>query len=435
MYAAQIISVVFGMGVVSLMAQQGWDDHNRSNRFTSLAIAENYLNSCDRDAILFTNGDNDTFPLWYAQEVEGIRTDVRVVNLSLLNTEWYIDQMKRKAYDSDPVPFSLTKEKYRQGNHDVTYLIEDEGIKDTYVDVKALFGILAQDDSRLKMNTSQIGMIDYFPTKKFMVTYDSASMMKTGFITPKMASRLDTIRWEIKGQAVEKANLMILDLLATNDWKRPVYFVMSTGADTYIGLDKYFHLEGLAYRLLPVQANLIEGQVGEVNTDKMYDNVMNRFKWGNMNKPGVYIDETNARMVMNMRGLFGRLADALIREGKIDSAKKVLDRCFEVMPETVVRYDFFTVPLISAYYRVGETAKANIIAEKLTKNVTEELAYFFSFPDSDLRPMDMSIQEGVFTIQRLSVAVKEAKQEKLATQTEATLKKYYDLYVEKVYQP
>jgi hypothetical protein len=285
------------------------------------------------------------------------------------------------------------------------------------------------------MNTSQIGMIDYFPTKKFMVTYDSAALMKTGSFPGKMAGRLDTIRWEIKPQAIEKANLMILDLLATNDWKRPVYFVMTTGADTYIGLDKYFHLEGLAYRLLPVRAKTVEGQIGEVNTDEMYDNVMNRFKWGNMNKKGVYIDETNARMVMNMRGLFGRLAETLIREGKIDSAKKVLDRCFEVMPESTVGYDFFTVPLISSYYKTGEIAKANAIAEKLGKNTTEDLAYFFSFPDKDLKPMDMSIQEAVFTIQRLSVAEKEAGQVKLASQTEATLKKYYDLYVEKVYQP
>ncbi len=432
---ASVLSVLMGFGVVSLMAQQGWDDHDRSNRYTALAIAENYLNSCAPNAILFTNGDNDTFPLWYAQEVEGIRTDVRVVNLSLLNTEWYIDQMKRKAYDSEPVPFSLTKDKYRQGTHDVTYLIEDEGLKDTYVDVKALFGILAQDDTKLKMNTSQIGMIDYFPTKKFMVTYDSAELMKTGSIAPKFINRLDTIRWEIKAQAVEKANLMIMDLLATNDWKRPVYFVMTTGADTYIGLDKYFQLEGLAYRLLPVQASNADGQIGEVNTDAMYDNLMNRFKFGNLNSPAVYIDETNARMVMNMRSLYGRLADALIREGKIDSAQKVLDRSFEMMPETVVGYDFFTVPLISGYYRTGKTARATEISENLHKNAAADLAYFFSFPDKDLVAMDMNMQEAVYTLQRLGGTLREAKQDKLATEVEATLKKYYDLYVEKVYQP
>jgi len=164
--------------------------------------------------------------------------------------------------------------------NDVTYLIEDEGLKDTYVDVKALFGILNHDDSKLKMNTSQAGMIDYFPAKKFMVTYDPATIRETGTVTPEMAGRLDTIRWEFKGQAFEKANLMILDLLATNNWKRPVYFVMTTGGEAYIGLEKYFHLEGLAYRLLPVKANTIEGQTGEVNTGVMYNNLMNRFTWG-----------------------------------------------------------------------------------------------------------------------------------------------------------
>jgi hypothetical protein len=250
-----------------------------------------------------------------------------------------------------------------------------------------------------------------------------------------MATRLDTIRWEIKGQAIEKANLMIMDLLASNDWKRPVYFVMTTGAETFIGLEKYFHLEGLAYRLIPVQAKTTEGQIGEVNTEAMYNNLMNRFKWGNMNKSGVYIDETNTRMVMNMRGLFGRLADALIREGKMDSARRVIDRCFYVMPETVVGYDFFTVPLIQGYYKIGDNAKANQIAAKLSKNVRDDLAYFFSFPDKELKAMDMSIQEAVYTIQRLSVVAREAKQEKLATETETILKKYYDLYVEKVYQP
>jgi hypothetical protein len=162
---------------------------------------------------------------------------------------------------------------------------------------------------------------------------------------------------------------------------------------------------------------------------------MNRFKWGNMNKPGVYIDETNARMVMNLRSLYGRLADALIREGKADSAKKVLDRCFEMMPETVIPYDFFTVPLISSLYKLGETARANTIAESLNKTVTADLVYIFSFPDPDLKPMDMAIQESVFTMQRLNAVVKEAGQEQLTEKTEATLKRYYDLYVEKVYQP
>ncbi len=431
---AAIIASVACLGLVpAIMAQQGWDDHDRSGRYTALAIAENYLNSCAPNAILFTNGDNDTFPLWYAQEVEGIRTDVRVVNLSLLNTEWYIDQMKRKAYDGDAVPFSMTKDKYRQGNHDVTYLIEDEGLKNQFVDVRALFEIIATDESRLKMNTEQIGMIDFFPTKKFMVTYDTANIMN--LVPAGYAGRLDTIRWEIGRQAVEKNSLMILDLLATNNWKRPVYFVMTTGAETYIGLEKYFHLEGLAYRLLPVPAKSTDGQMGEVNTTVMYDNLMNKFKWGNLGEPGVYLDENNARMFMNFRSLFGRLSDALIFEGKKDSALSVLDRCVEVMPDAAARYDFFSVPIAAGYYKLGQVAKGNAIAEKLISYSGDELAYYFSYPDNDLPDMDVNMQEALFTLQRLGVVAKEAGQESIATKAEKVMTQYYDQYVQKVYQP
>lgn len=431
--AAIVVSVVCLVTVPGIMAQQGWDDHDRSDRYTALAIAKNYLNSCAPNAILFTNGDNDTFPLWYAQEVEGIRTDVRVVNLSLLNTEWYIDQMKRKAYDSDPVPFSMTKERYRQGNHDVTYIIEDEGIKNQFIDVRLLFDIIASDDTRLKMNTSQVGIIDFFPTKRFMVTYDStaiANQMPSGYL-----HRLDTLRWEINRQVIEKNSLMILDLLATNNWKRPVYFVMTTGPDAYIGLEKYFHLEGLAYRLLPVEAQSNDGQMGEVNTTVMYDNLMNKFKYGNLGKPGIYIDENNARMFMNLRSLFGRLSEALIREGKRDSAIRVLDRCVEVMPDNAAKYDFFAVPIASGYYKLGQVAKGNAIAEKLISYSGNELAYYFSFPDRDLPAMDVNMQEALFTLQRLSVVAKEAGQDKISERAEKEMTKYYDLYVQKVYQP
>lgn len=431
---AAVVCTVASIGLVpGIMAQQGWNDHDRSDRYTALAIAENYLNSCAPNAILFTNGDNDTFPLWYAQEVEGIRTDVRVVNLSLLNTEWYVDQMKRKAYDSDPVPFSMTKDKYRQGNHDVTYLIEDEGLKNQYIDVRTLFSIIATDDAKLKMNTSQVGMIDFFPTKKFMVTYDSASIISQ--IPARYANRLDTLRWEINRQAIEKNSLLILDLLATNNWKRPVYFVMTTGAETYIGLEKYFHLEGLAYRLLPVPAKSTDGQMGDVNTEVMYDNLMNKFKWGNLGKPGVYLDENNVRMFMNFRSIFGRLSETLIREGKKDSALRLLDRCVEVMPDAASKYDFFSVPTAAGYYKIGETAKGNAIAEKLISYSGDELAYYFSFPDADLPDMDVNMQEALFTLQRLSTVSKEAGQDKVSERAEGVMKKYYDIYIQKVYQP
>lgn len=429
------VALVAGLGTVTLMAQQGWDDHDRSGRYVALAVAENYLNSCAKDAILFTNGDNDTFPLWYAQEVEGIRTDVRVVNLSLLNTEWFIDQMKRKAYDSDAVPFSMSQEKYRQGNHDVTYIFEDDSFKDTYVDLRDLFDIINKDDSKLKMNTSQVGMIDFFPTPNFMVTYDSAQLVGSGVVSPEMANRLDTVRWRYPGRAIEKANLMILDLLATNNWKRPVYFVSTTGPDTYIGLDNYLHLEGMAYRLLPVRAKTVENQTGDVNTAVMFDNLMNKFKWGNLNKPGIYLDETVTRMAMNSRSMFGRLAEALILEGKTDSAKKVLDRCQEIIPERVIPHDYFSVSMVGSYLKVGDTATAMKISEQVKKTSTSELAYYFAFPDHYLKSLDLNIQESLFTLQRLGMVLTEAGRKTEADAFEPEARKYYDLFLQKVYEP
>ena len=433
---ALIISFALGLITVGVMAQQGWDDHDRSGRYTALAMAEDYLNSCAPNAILFTNGDNDTFPLWYAQEVEGIRTDVRVVNLSLLNTDWYIDQMKRKAYDSDPVPFSMTWERYKQGNHDVTYIIEDPSFKDQYVDIRQLLQIINTDESKLKMSPGGApGTIDFFPTRKFILPSDTAELIRSGSVPAKYAGKIETLRWEIKREAIEKANLMVLDLLATNNWKRPVYFVVTTGPETYLGLDKYLHQEGLAYRLLPVQAKVTEQEVGEVNTSVMYDNLMNKFKFGEMNNPKVYLDENNTRMVMNIRSVYARLAAALIAEGKKDSAHKVILRCLEEMPGNTVPYDYFTVSLADGLYKTGDVKTANRIAEQLIAASTEKLAYYFSFPDQDLKDMETPMQEALFTLQRMGVSAQEARQEKQAKLAEENLNKYYEMYVSKVYRP
>ncbi|MCX6281850.1 MAG: DUF2723 domain-containing protein [Bacteroidetes bacterium] len=433
---ALILSVVLGLITVGVMGQQGWNDHDRSGRYTALAMAEDYLNSCAPNAILFTNGDNDTFPLWYAQEVEKIRTDVRVVNLSLLNMDWYIDQMKRKAYDSDPVPFSMTQDKYRQGSHDVTYLLEDPSFKDQYIDIRQLFEIINTDDSKLKMNPGgNEGLIDFFPTRKFILPSDSAQLIRSGAVPAKYAGRIENLAWEIKREGIEKANLMILDLLATNNWKRPVYFVVTSGQETYLGLDKYFHQEGLAYRLLPVRATVTEGELGDVNTPVMYDNLMNKFIFGGMNNPHVYIDETNMHMVMNIRSVYSRLSAALLAEGKKDSALKVIERCLKEMPDSAVPFDYFVVSLADGLYKTGQVKKANAIVEKLIQSATDKLAYYFSFPDKDLKEMELPMQESLFTLQKTGVCTKNAGQEELAKLADQNLTKYYEIYVNKVYKP
>ncbi len=413
-----------------IMAEEGWDDHDRSGRYTVLAIASDYLNSCAPNAILFTNGDNDTFPLWYAQEVEGIRTDVRVINLSLLSTEWYINQLKRKVYDSDPIPFSLPWDQYKEGTHNYTYFLEKDNVKG-YVELKQLFDILVNDPAKLTMQ-SQIGPIEYFPTKKFKITVDSAQVMSTGTLTPDQAGDMvHEITWDYKGSGITKNYLMVLDLLATNNWKRPVYFAITTGNDAYIGLDDYFQLEGLAYRFVPVKAAETDGQPGKVNTTAMYNNLINKFWFGNMDDPHVYLDETNMRMTMNLRNNFFRLANALIEEGKNDSAKIVMDRCLKVMPDKTIPYNYFTVPIVDGYYKIGDTSKANEIASRMVDIFEEQLDYYFSFKGYYSKAYDYEKQQTLSMLQRLIQIANRSKQDDIVKKGSGIFEMYYQMYTGK----
>jgi hypothetical protein len=241
--------------VPGIMAKENWDDHDRSGRFTARDIAYNYLNSCAPNAILFTNGDNDTFPLWYAQEVEGIRTDIRVVNLMLFNTDWYIDQMKRKAYDSEPLPLSIPKEKYKDGTNGQVFMIER--VKE-YIPVKQVIDFILNDNEATKIRYDN-EMLDYIPTKMFRIPVDSAAVIANGTVSPDLASQIvKSIDIKINRNYLLKNQVMVLDLLAQNNWERPIYYVTG-GHDDALGLEEYFQLEGFAYRLVPIKT---EGATG-----------------------------------------------------------------------------------------------------------------------------------------------------------------------------
>ncbi len=424
---AIVISGLTLVLVPGIMAKDGWDDHNRSNRYTALATANNYLNSCAPNAILFTNGDNDTFPLWYAQEVEGIRTDVRVVNLSLLNTEWYIDQMKRKAYDSEPVPFSLPWEQYKEGTRNYTYFIENENIKG-YVELNQLFDLILNDPTRLTMQT-RIGPLDFFPTKKFKITVDSASVIEKGVVSPENADKIvNEITWTINSSGLTKNYLMVLDLLATNNWERPVYFATTTGRTAYMGLQEYFQLEGLAYRLVPIKTVSKDRQDGRVQTDIMYDNLVNKFEFGNMDDPNVYMDETNMRMTMNLRNNYFRLSDALIKEGKNDMARIVMDRCLEGMPDESIPYNYFVTPLAEGYYKIGDFEKGNELNIRLIEIFEEQLAYYFEFPAKIQKKYDFEKQQNLALLQKLTQVANQFKQEEVADKASEVFDVYFELY-------
>jgi len=393
-----ILATAVGLAVPLVMVADGWDDHDRSIRKPARDLAHNYLESCAPNAILFTNGDNDTFPLWYAQEVEGIRTDVRVVNLSLLNTDWYIDQMRRKAYESDPVPFAMEPEKYRQGTRDVVALLP-QGDKETYQDLREMMAFASND--RNMQQIFQRGVKDaWFPTDRFKIMADSAKVFGNGTLSLKdTANWTPEVRWQIRRQVLLKNHLMVLDLLANNDWDRPIYFAVTTGPDSYINLQDHFQLEGLTYRLVPVYTpNQNPNLQGRVATDVMYDNVTNKFLWGNMDSErGVYLDENILRMTTNLRLQLSSLAEALIEEGREDMARTILDISLEKMPEHNVPFDRILLPTVEAYYTIGDKEKGDLLAGRLFTIMEENLTYYLSLESrfASQAENDMAISHAV----------------------------------------
>lgn len=376
--------------VPTLMAKENWDDHDRSDRYTARDVAANYLNSCAPNAIIFTNGDNDTFPLWYAQEVEGIRTDIRVVNLSLFNTDWYIDQMKRAAYDAAPIPSSMEWDKYKQGTRDYV-IIRDNG--KGYVDVKDVVNFIASDNDKTKGLTRNGQKADYCPTNKLKIPINKADIIRKGIVAAEDSNRIvDEVKWELNGNSINKNEMMVLDILANFNWDRPIYFAITVGSGNFMGLEKYFQLEGLAYRFVPYLAKSADGQTGEVATDIMYDNLINKFNWGNMQDPNVYLDETNMRMTMNFRNNFVRLAEALIREGDFERAENVIDRCLEVMPNEAIPFNYFNLPMAEVYYKIGKVEKAKEIVSILTDSYFNELEYYNKVDDKILSKLQREYQ-------------------------------------------
>ncbi|MCX6234924.1 MAG: DUF2723 domain-containing protein [Bacteroidetes bacterium] len=425
--SAVIATTVCLLLVPGIMAKEGWDDHNRSGRFIVLSTAKNYLNSCAPNAILFTNADNDTFPLWYAQEVEGFRTDVRVVNLSLLSTDWYIDQMKTKVYDSEPVPFSLTKDIYKQGSFDITYLIEEDSLND-YVDLTTLMDLLETNPDQFQF-MSEMGRIDYLPVKKLKIAVDSALVTSNGTVPLHLANRIQPVEWKLDKYVIYKNELMILDLLASDNWERPVYFASTTGEDAYIGLQNYFQMEGLAYRLIPVRADENVSLTGQVNTVVMYDNLMNKFDYTALNQPSVYLDETARRMISNFRNSFSRLAIALVLEGRYDSAVAVCDRCIEIIPDNCVPYNTLIIPIAETYYNTGTFEKGNAIFNRLLDYYDQELNYYFSFDDIKIQEMQSPIQQALALTQHISKIASGFKQDELIIKAEEILTTYSALYI------
>jgi hypothetical protein len=397
--SASIATVFSVMAAPVLMANENWDDHDRSGRYTPVDFASNYLNSCKPNAILFTNGDNDTFPLWYAQEVEGIRTDVRVINLSYLSTHWYIDQHKRQAYNAAPTPFSFKLDQIVPGKRDIVYV--NDQVKES-TNLKQIIDFVGSDDPQTKVQVRGDKIEAYFPAKNVWIASDPATIKAKNVVEPEDDSLIVArLEWEIKGSYMYKNQLAVYDLVANNNWQRPIYFAITVGGDGYYNLQDYFQLEGLAYRLVPIHTKSQGFELGHINTKIMYDNLMNKFKWGGIDKKGVYLDENNLRMLMNMKNNFARLASSLLQEGKKDSAIAVLDRCVKIMPDSRVPYNYFNIYLADNYYKAGQPDKANKMIETLASRTAEYLKYLLSLPPKYSKSIGNESEQHMYVAQGL----------------------------------
>lgn len=360
------VTIVATMFVPVLMAVENWDDHDRSNRFAARDFGHNYLVSTGEDAIIFSNGDNDTFPLWYNQEVEGVRTDVRVCNLSYLQTDWYIDQMKRQAYESSPLPISWTPKQYVTGTNEV---ISVRDIEKRPIDVATAFAIAL--DPEIKVDGESV-----IPSRQLYLPVNADDVINSGTIAASRRDEiLERIDINITKNRLTKSELMVIEMLKENNWQRPMYFAVTVGDDYYLGLTDHFELTGMAYQIVPVSTN---GQGPGVNIDVTYDNMMNKFKWGNVNDPKVYLDENTLRMCRTHRMMFGQLVKALVEINDTVRALKALDYAMEVLPGTTVRHDYTSAILAEYYYAIGEYAKGNEIMDFVANDCVQNLDWYFA---------------------------------------------------------
>jgi hypothetical protein len=432
--AAPVAGLLCFLAVPAVMGEQNWHDHDRSGRYLARDVAFNYLNSCAPDAILFTNGDNDTFPLWYAQEVEGKRTDVRVCNLMLLNTDWYVDQMKNRTYGSAPLPVTLPVQKYYDGINNQIFIIEKT--KDP-VDISTIIDFVKSDNKATKVQVSTNEILDIIPSRTIRIPVDKAKVLASGTVKPEDADKIvPYIDIRLKGNSILKSQLIVLDILAHNNWERPVYFITGYHNDA-LGLEEYFQLEGLAYRLVPIKSqnkNWLE--YGRIDTDILYQNLIKKFVWGGANNKSVDIDYNHQRtfIVIKARLNYARLAKAFVAEGKNEKAIETLDYCMNVLPLETIPYDPFMSDIIEAYYAAGATDKAVEMTKAFCDYYYKRLDYFLKQKPFIVGSAEYEIQTAIQYTSRVASACTTYGKPEIGEEITKKLENYYTNYV-RIVQP
>lgn len=434
--AAGFLAAVLCLFVPFQMLAQNWDDHDRSGRYTATDFAYNFLNTCREDcnAIIVTHGDNDTFPLWYAQEVEGIRTDVRVMNTSLLGTDWYIDQMQWRTYESAPVKLSIPRESYFYGTNEFVPIYER--VTDR---VSALQAVSVMGNPRAKLQLTDGTMYNYLPARKLRIPVNRENVLASGIVPEKDAHLIpEYMNLDIPSEKnmLVKVEMMFLDLLANYQWDRPIYIV-SRGGDLNIGIREYLRFDGMVYKLMPFRVDSLQGEVPYMDTDKLYHLLMNVYRWGDMDKPGVLLDYhvTYLYLIQQaVRHMHSQVAKALILEGKTDKAEAVLDRGIEIMKRYPLNFvvqpslnEVGVMEAVELYYFLEKPEKARALAVPFLEESYKAIEYFLSpFKGGFLSAADA--ESAISTYVHMNDILKVNQDEELAqkykTQIEELFKKY-----------
>jgi hypothetical protein len=387
---AGIVATLLTLPVVGLMATENWNDHNRRGRYFSVDSARNFLASCAPNAILFTGGDNDTFPLWYVQEVEGFRTDIRVIVLSYFDTDWYVEQMTNQAGESEPLPFSLNPERYQKGTNDVLYVTEREGLN--AISVKEYLKLLNVGSPLLKMETGGKSIVNMVPSRNLILDVDSVAVSNRNIIPEEFAELfVPQMNLQVKGQYVTKGTLMLLDLIASNNWDRPIYFNNTSLATIGISIDEHVVMEGLTYRLLPIsKPEYIREEL--VNADLAYKNFTENFAFRGMNNPDAYLDEEYRRFASNHRSALNSIVIALLDQDKMEKATDLLNYGLEVMPNEAIPYDLSSGQSVPLFFEVGEDEKAMDIIDKVSKKSLDMIEFYQTQNRNYDREMMISIE-------------------------------------------
>tara|TARA_B100001142_G_scaffold113955_1_gene116033 strand:+ start:3879 stop:7418 length:3540 start_codon:yes stop_codon:yes gene_type:complete len=396
---ASPLIIIILLTIPFLMAFQNWDDHDRSHRYTAQSLAKAYLNSIDEgsDPMIFTIGDNDTFALWYAQEIENYRTDVRTINTSLIATDWYIDQMKKRTYNSSPIPSQLEHRQYAYGVRD--YIKHEALIDSVRWDIKDFMDWVGSDHPRTKYKNllEQYGAeldkvpkftqnMIFYPTNKIRVPVNKKNVIKSGLVSEKDYELiLDYIDIDLPSSGLYKNQLLMLDILANNDWKRPIYFTGGSYNDAeYLWMKEYLQLDGLVYKLVPIRTKIPKNnpyELGKIDSELMYK-IVKEWEWGNSNDPNIYHDPETRKNSISFRGNLHRLSLKLLEEGEIKKSEEILDLSLDKMPVDYFGFYSLLEPYISTYYKLEKFKKGDQLFISLSNKYQQNLKYYSNLSKS-----------------------------------------------------